>query len=688
MTSNTQDDAHITVSCTTEYPAYKLDKASKCWGLVTLKASDYEPEESKRPTLDIVAVIDRSGSMKGEKLFLVKKSLKFLVQNLLEKDRLSVVTYDTGVTVDFHLLAMNKDNKKFAESKIELIQPGSSTNLCGGLLQGLCTILDRGETKTDVASVLLFTDGLANHGITRKEEIIKAMKNPKKYLKESYFEMTHFDMMMQYQNNSTPAVSYGNISSGAPPNRYQPGASQGSFLSRSLRRVVNYFTQSTTEQAPAQNVCEDEEDEQGNAIILQQNIAPEAAQNIQVQQALQEPTHNVQQLAETAVQPDPEHALQPDPKQAIQPDPEQALQPDPEQALQLDPEQALQPDPEQALQPDPEQALQPHPEQALQQSPEILEQPAQDTQQVVQAEEALQQATQVTEAAPPETNEAVNEEKKDKKNIEASVYTFGFGSDHDPDLLKAISDAANGMYYFIENEEQISESFGHCFGGLVSTLGQNIELTLELCDGVSIDTIHTDRNNTSDDTKKKWKVQFNDMQSEEERDVLLTIKLPRTDSSTTTILKSSIKYFCVIHSSYKYSEAEMSVNRSADAKYSPEVANLAIDRQRNRIVTSKATKEALELADNGDLELARKRLKEEINRVKESLTKDDELCKLLVIDMEKCLEGLRDYRLYSTSGKKYQMNLLQMHSTQRSSRPDGSSCYENVSKMSHVDKFK
>jgi hypothetical protein len=40
-------------------------------------------------------------------------------------------------------------------------------------------------------------------------------------------------------------------------------------------------------------------------------------------------------------------------------------------------------------------------------------------------------------------------------------------------------------------------------------------------------------------------------------------------------------------------------NNVADAKYSPEVANLAIDRQRNRILTTKATKKALELADNG-----------------------------------------------------------------------------------------
>jgi hypothetical protein len=48
---------------------------------VTLKASHYECEESKRPALDIVAVIDRSGSMRGEKLFLVKKSLNILVEN-------------------------------------------------------------------------------------------------------------------------------------------------------------------------------------------------------------------------------------------------------------------------------------------------------------------------------------------------------------------------------------------------------------------------------------------------------------------------------------------------------------------------------------------------------------------------------------------------------------------------------
>ncbi len=43
----------------------------------------------------------------------------------------------------------------------------------------------------------------------------------------------------------------------------------------------------------------------------------------------------------------------------------------------------------------------------------------------------------------------------------------------------------------------------------------------------------------------------------------------------------------------------LSLNNIADATFSAEIANLAIDRQRNRILTTKATKEAVKLADNG-----------------------------------------------------------------------------------------
>ena len=53
--------------------------------------------------------------------------------------------------------------------------------------------------------------------------------------------------------------------------------------------------------------------------------------------------------------------------------------------------------------------------------------------------------------APPAPPASASEGKPE----DVSVYTFGFGEDHDAELLKKISDAGNGMYYFIETEDKV-----------------------------------------------------------------------------------------------------------------------------------------------------------------------------------------------------------------------------------------
>ena len=53
-----------------------------------------------------------------------------------ECDRLSLVSYDTQVYLDFGLTAMNKANKDKTKSLIGKLRDGSRTNLCGGLMKG------------------------------------------------------------------------------------------------------------------------------------------------------------------------------------------------------------------------------------------------------------------------------------------------------------------------------------------------------------------------------------------------------------------------------------------------------------------------------------------------------------------------------------------------------------------------
>ena len=74
-------DQELTLSCESEYKDYKYNEKVDIWSLISLKAPA-EPEdenEEKRPPIDLVAVIDKSGSMAGQKLKLVKKTLEFVL---------------------------------------------------------------------------------------------------------------------------------------------------------------------------------------------------------------------------------------------------------------------------------------------------------------------------------------------------------------------------------------------------------------------------------------------------------------------------------------------------------------------------------------------------------------------------------------------------------------------------------
>ena len=54
----------------------------------------------------------------------------------------------------------------------------------------------------------------------------------------------------------------------------------------------------------------------------------------------------------------------------------------------------------------------------------------------------------------------------------ACVFTFGYGSEHDTDLLHALASAGNGLFYYIDNKDSIPESFCDCLGGLLSVAAQ------------------------------------------------------------------------------------------------------------------------------------------------------------------------------------------------------------------------
>ncbi len=68
-----------------------------------------------------------------------------------------------------------------------------------------------------------------------------------------------------------------------------------------------------------------------------------------------------------------------------------------------------------------------------------------------------------------------------KENVEQgnyTIHTFGFGNDHDSELLGKIAKAKGGNFYFIDEIEKVSECFVNALGGLLSVVGLNAKLNV------------------------------------------------------------------------------------------------------------------------------------------------------------------------------------------------------------------
>jgi Ca-activated chloride channel family protein len=117
-----------------------------------------------RVPLNLSLVLDRSGSMHGEKLAAARDAAAFLVRRLAPEDRVTVVAYDGDVLT----VADEHAPRAAVAHLIQQVEPGGSTNLSGGWLRGreLVAALAEEGRKGAMNRVLLLTDGQANMGIT------------------------------------------------------------------------------------------------------------------------------------------------------------------------------------------------------------------------------------------------------------------------------------------------------------------------------------------------------------------------------------------------------------------------------------------------------------------------------------------------------------------------------------------
>ena len=133
-------------------------------GLLVEAAAPQLPELTlSRSPQAIVFVVDRSGSMGGGRLELIKSTIGQMIGQLNPADYVSVSSFDTQV--ETHVALRQKATLDAAELRRELVQlePRGGTNIELGYRHGLA---EAAKAPSGVeAKLILLSDGHANHGI-------------------------------------------------------------------------------------------------------------------------------------------------------------------------------------------------------------------------------------------------------------------------------------------------------------------------------------------------------------------------------------------------------------------------------------------------------------------------------------------------------------------------------------------
>ncbi|MBN1517430.1 VWA domain-containing protein [Candidatus Sumerlaeota bacterium] len=123
--------------------------------------------------VDFTFVLDRSGSMRGEKIKQAKEALKQCVAGMRDVDRFNIVAFSTEAEAFHEDFVEPTDNwRKRADDWIDKLRPSGGTNIDEALALAIKHEADKGRLHM----VLFITDGLPTIGVTNADQILKGLK--------------------------------------------------------------------------------------------------------------------------------------------------------------------------------------------------------------------------------------------------------------------------------------------------------------------------------------------------------------------------------------------------------------------------------------------------------------------------------------------------------------------------------
>ncbi|MCP5086706.1 MAG: VWA domain-containing protein [Rhodobacteraceae bacterium] len=179
--------------------------------LIHIGIQGAKPAIEDRPSLNLVFLIDTSGSMQdANKLPLLKQSFRLLLNELRPEDQVAIVTYagSAGTVLE----PTSASNRSEILASLNRLSAGGSTAGQAGLQQAYALAEQMGEDG-DIGRVLLATDGDFNVGISDPEALktfVEKKRETGTYLSVFGFGQGNYrdDMMQTLAQNGNGTAAY------------------------------------------------------------------------------------------------------------------------------------------------------------------------------------------------------------------------------------------------------------------------------------------------------------------------------------------------------------------------------------------------------------------------------------------------------------------------------------------------
>ena len=224
-----------------------------------------------------------------------------------------------------------------------------------------------------------------------------------------------------------------------------------------------------------------------------------------------------------------------------------------------------------------------------------------------------------------------------------SIHSFGFGTDHDEELMTNICKFRDGTFYFIKELATLDEAFCNALGGIISLVAKEVNIKLtniskNLVGGIQIGKVYGDMWEKLN--QKEYRIKISQLMSGISKDYVFEMSIPHIDAEVGDIdrdhevLEGNFIAKGIDNQNIS-GECFLRLTLLNENEEIPEInENVEVIENYLRVKASDAIEENMKKADQQKYEEAQKGIDEVINNIQQNKKARREKMEYLVNDLQ------------------------------------------------------